>query len=219
MLGKHCFEINYHCLPVHTLAYLLLTGGKMGYRYPVCERVTAWEKYWVNLGNVDTISFTCDWINIHLHSISELSLIEKASHQIFEFSRKREPFSDSTLDLLCQSASYVLHVVAKFDEVTAKETDSAWQLDRSELFDQMKVSLSEWIARQDVIGGSSFGGNIPKYDSRTLRRNKGEGELAVCQTFLGFFFHNNDTNMLLLYFSTGMHYFWLMVQQVMTGKT
>ena len=118
--------------------------------------------------------------NIYLHSIRELSLIEKASCQIFEFARTREPFSDSTLDFMCQAASYVLHVVAKFDEVTAKDIESAWQLeDRNKIFNQMKVSLHEWIIRQDVIGGSSFGGNIPKYGGRTLRGNRGKRELQV----------------------------------------
>ena len=109
-------------------------------------------------------------------------MIEKASCQIFEFAAKREPFSDSTLDFLCQSASYVLHVVTKFDEVTSKDIDSAWQLeDRSKVFGQMKDSLCKWIARQDVIGGPSFGGNIPKYD-KTVRGNRGKIELQVHQT-------------------------------------
>lgn len=121
-------------------------------------------------------------------------MIEKASRQIFEFARTRETFSDCTLDLMCVSASYVLHVVAKFDEVTAKE--SAWQLeDRSKVFDQMKVSLGEWISRQDVIGGSSFGGSMPKHGGRVLRGNRGERELLVYQTL---FIISNDNNILLL---------------------
>jgi hypothetical protein len=116
-----------------------------------------------------------------IHSVSELSVIKQASHQIFEFSSKREPFSNSTIDLMCQSASYVLHIVAKFDEVTIQDINCAWQLeDRCKLFDQMKVCLSKWIVRQDVIGGSSFGGNIPRYEYETVTRNHGERELVVC---------------------------------------
>ena len=108
-------------------------------------------------------------------------MLEKVSRQIFEFARKRESFSNSTLQLMCVSASYVLHVVAKFDEVTAKDIESAWHLeDRSKVFSQMKVSLSEWIARQDVIGGASFGGNIPKYDKIV----RGKRELQVHQTII-----------------------------------
>ena len=112
-------------------------------------------------------------------------MIKQASHQIFEYSRKREPISDSTIALLCQSASYVLHVVAKFDAVTSKDTTSTWQLeDRSELFDQLKISLCEWIVREDVVGGSSFGGNIPRYDCKTATTNQGERELVVRWAFL-----------------------------------
>lgn len=84
---------------------------------------------------------------------------------------------------MCQSASYVLYVVAKFDGIT---TNYAWQLkDRDELFYQMKVSLSEWIVRQDVVGGSSFGGNIPRSELKMLTKfnNRGERELVVCQNF------------------------------------
>ena len=115
-------------------------------------------------------------------STTELSLIEKASRQIFEFARKRDHFSDSTLNLMCVSASYILHIVAKFDEISEKE--SSWQLEeRSKVFDEMMVSLRAWIARSDVIGTSSFGGNIPKYDSRTLRGNKGKKELQVMYIF------------------------------------
>ena len=152
-------------------------------------------------------------------STRELSLIEKASRQILEFARKRDNFSDSTLDLMCVSASYVLHVVAKFDDIS--EEESSWQLEeRSKVFDEMKVSLREWIARSDVIGGSSFGGNIPRYGSRTLRGNKGKKELQVMYIFV---FHNNNNIIRHCHLiSFGMHYFRLIVQhgkQVMTGKT
>ena len=107
-------------------------------------------------------------------------MIKKASYQIFEFAWKKEPTSDNILDLMCHSASYVLHVVAALDEVTEKTVDSPWQWeDRSKLFGQMKKSLHEWIARKDVIGGSMFGGSIPRYDRPGVRKNRGKRELKV----------------------------------------
>ena len=111
--------------------------------------------------------------------------MEKASCEIFEFARNMEPFSDNTLELMCITASYILHVVTKFDEMISKENPRQLE-ERGKVFSQMKVSLGKWIARQDVIGGSSFGGNIPKYGNRTLRGNRGKRELQVCALILSF---------------------------------
>ena len=146
--------------------------------------------------------------------------MEKASCQIFEFARNTEPFSDIILDLMCISASYILHVVAKFDEVTPEESPRQLE-ERGKVFSQLKVSLGEWIARRDVIGGSSFGGNIPKYGSRTLRGNRGKRELQVCALIFHSFFYTILCFTIVISFSCGILYFLLMVQdkQTMTGKT
>ena len=119
----------------------------------------------------------------NLYSTRELLVMEKASYQIFEFARKRESCSDHTLTLMCQSASYVLHVVARLDEIT--NIDSVWQWeDRSKVFGQLKESLREWIARSDVIGGSMFGGSVLQYGSKqTARKNRGKRELQVHQQY------------------------------------
>ncbi len=104
-----------------------------------------------------------------------------SSCQIFDFAWKKEPTSESAFVLMCQSASYILHVVAKLDECTAKDIDSEWQWeDRSRVFSQMKEALSKWIARKDVIGGSIFGGEVSEYYYRiSAKKNRGDRELQV----------------------------------------
>ena len=107
----------------------------------------------------------------------------KSSYQIFEFAWKKEPTSELTLSLMCQSASYILHAIAHLDEVTTKDIDSVWQWDdRSKVFGQMKEALRKWIARTDVIGGSMFGGSVPQYGRSTARKYKGDKELKVHQS-------------------------------------
>ena len=109
-----------------------------------------------------------------------------SSYQVFNFARKKEPTSDGAFLLMCQSASYILHVVAKLDECTAKDIDSEWQWeDRSKVFGQMKEALSNWIARKDVIGGSMFGGDVSEYYYTTaVKKNRGKRELQVHQFLL-----------------------------------
>lgn len=108
--------------------------------------------------------------------------MKRASYDIFEFATKREPCSDHSLTLMCQSASYILHVVARLDEVT--NIDSAWQWeDKKKVLDQLKKSLSEWITRNDVVGGSMFGGSVPQYGKHTVTKNRSKRELQVHQHY------------------------------------
>ena len=101
----------------------------------------------------------------------------ESSHQVFDFARKQKN-SEYIFSLLCNSASYVLHAVARVDEATFKDVADVQQWDsRSKTFQKMKAALSEWIAREDVVGGSLFGGTIPQ---STRRKYKGKEELQVC---------------------------------------
>lgn len=104
-----------------------------------------------------------------------------SSCQIFDFAWKKEPTSESAFSLMCQSASYILHIVAKLDELTAKDLDSEWQWeDRTRVLKQMKEALAKWFARKDVIGGSIFGGDVSEYYYKTTtRKNRGKRELQV----------------------------------------
>ena len=82
---------------------------------------------------------------------------------------------------MCHSASYILHAIAQVDIATAKDSDDVqhaqWDSRRSKTFQDMKKALHEWIVREDVIGGSIFGGSIPQYSLR--RKYKGKEELQV----------------------------------------
>ena len=99
------------------------------------------------------------------------------SCQVFNFARKAKN-SEYIFSLLCNSASYVLHAIARVDEATSKDVDEVQQWESgSKTFQKMKTALHEWIAREDVIGGSLFGGTIPH---STTRKYRGKEELQVC---------------------------------------
>lgn len=104
-----------------------------------------------------------------------------SSYEIFDFAWKKEPTSEGAFLLMCQSASFILHIVAKLDECTAEDIDNEWQWeDRSKVFGQIKEALSRWIARKDVIGGSVIGGEVSEYYYATsTRKNRGKRELQV----------------------------------------
>ena len=101
----------------------------------------------------------------------------ESSHQVFDLARKAK-ISEYTFSLMCNSASYVLHVIARVDEVSSKNVDEVqqWNSCGGETFQKMKKALHEWIVREDVIGGSIFGGSMPQY---SRRKYKGKEELQV----------------------------------------
>ena len=150
-------------------------------------------------------TYTLLWVHSCSYRVKELSLMLKSSYQVFDFAWKKNPTSDGAFLLMCQTASYILHIVAKLDECTAKDLDSEWQWeDRSKVFGQIKEALSRWIARTDVIGGSMFGGDVSEYYYTTsTKKNRGKRELQVhhfCCWFYMYF-------ILSLPFSSGIHYF------------
>ena len=102
----------------------------------------------------------------------------ESSHQIFDFARKAKN-SEYIFSLMCDSASYILHAIARVDEVSSKDVDEVqqWNSCRDETFQKMKKALHEWIIREDVIGGYIFGGSVPQYGLR--RKSKGKEELQV----------------------------------------
>ena len=155
----------------------------MDSRYSVCKRFPCWKDHQVNLNCNNMLEFQYCHL-IHLCSVKELSLMVSLSCQVFMFARKKEPVSDHSFSLMCQSASYVLYVVAKLDELTTNNIDSVWQQnDRSKVFNQMKEAIHEWIVRKDVIGGSMFGGSVPQYGNKaSSRKNRGKRELEVCSS-------------------------------------
>ena len=152
-------------------------------RYSMCKRFPCWTDHQVNLYCNIMLAFH-DCHLIHLCSVKELSLMVSLSCQVFIFARKKEPVSDHSFFLMCQSASYVLYVVAKLDELTTNNIDSEWQWDdRRKVFDQIKEAIHKWIVRKDVVGGSMFGGSVPQYGNKaSSRKNRGKRELEVCSS-------------------------------------
>ena len=111
----------------------------------------------------------------------------ESSYQALDIARKKQ-FSEHILSLICHSASYVLHAIAHVDEATAKDTDDVQQWDdRSKTFQKMNKAFHDWIVREDVIGGSIFGGTLP---NSTRRKYRGEEELQVCNVIVSFTMHN-----------------------------
>jgi hypothetical protein len=117
----------------------------------------------------------------------------ESSHQVFDFARKAKD-SECIFSLMCHSASYVLHAIAHVDEATIKDSEKVqhaqWNSRRSKIFQEMKKALYEWIVRDDVIGGSMFGGIVPQYNFR--RKYKGKEELQVYNSlFHNYYFSNH----------------------------
>ena len=105
-------------------------------------------------------------------------MVVESSHQVFDFARKAKN-SEYIFSLMCDSASYILHAIARVDEVSSKNVDEVqqWNSCGGETFQKMKKALHEWIVREDVIGGSMFGGSMPQHSLR--RKYKGKEELQV----------------------------------------
>lgn len=104
----------------------------------------------------------------------------KSSYQLFEFAVTLK-FTSSLLSLIAESASYVLHVIARLDTVTKKNINSEWQWEeRNDIFTKMNKALHSWIVKREVIGGSMFGGSVPQYGAVSSNwQQKGKQELKV----------------------------------------
>ena len=81
------------------------------------------------------------------------------------------------LSLITESITYVLHVVARLDKITSKDSEWQWE-GRSNVFSDMKGVLHSWCENKEVLGVSMLGGSGTRFAGRDLK-DRGKKELQV----------------------------------------